>query len=83
VAKAKTRKVVAGRPELSPMQRKILDVIKAHTSDGGWAPSHRELADAAGLASTSSVSHQLHQLEDMGYIRRKPHAPRAISVIAG
>jgi repressor LexA len=46
----------------------------------GYPPSVREICDAAGLSSTSSVSHQLSMLERKGYIRRDAKLPRAVDV---
>ncbi|EKB43294.1 LexA repressor [Solibacillus isronensis B3W22] len=44
-------------------------------------PSMREIGDAVGLASLSSVTHQLSQLEKLGYIRRDPRRPRAMEIL--
>ncbi|WP_237243259.1 transcriptional repressor LexA [Rothia nasimurium] len=49
----------------------------------GYPPSMREIGDLVGLASLSSVTHQLSRLEEMGYIRRDPKRPRAIEVLTG
>jgi len=65
---------------LTPRQRTILDVIRASVSSRGYPPSIREIGDAVGLTSTSSVAHQLRTLEKKGYIRRDPNRPRAVDV---
>ena len=46
----------------------------------GYPPSIREIGDAVGLTSTSSVAHQLRTLERKGYLRRDPNRPRAVDV---
>lgn len=65
---------------LSPRQQRILNVIRAAVAERGYPPSIREIAEHAGLASPSSVSHQLKVLEAKGYIRRDPNLPRALEV---
>ena len=65
---------------LTPRQRKMLEVIRDTIENRGYPPSIREIADAAGLASSSSVAHQLKVLEAKGYLRRDPHRPRAMEV---
>ena len=77
--------VRALRPEqpteaLTPRQRAILDVIRDSVEQRGYPPSIREICEAAGLASTSSVAHQLTVLERKGYLRRDPNRPRAVDV---
>ncbi|QGF25283.1 transcriptional repressor LexA [Raineyella fluvialis] len=69
--------------ELTPRQRLILDLIRATVEDRGYPPTVRELGEAAGLSSPSSVSHQLKVLEEKGYIRRDPNRPRAMEVVTG
>ncbi|HOQ52968.1 MAG TPA: transcriptional repressor LexA [Micropruina sp.] len=65
---------------LTPRQRRILELIHLAVSTRGYPPTIREIGEAAGLASPSSVSHQLRALEAKGYLRRDPHRPRAIEV---
>ncbi|MGL5828764.1 MAG: transcriptional repressor LexA [Angustibacter sp.] len=67
---------------LSQRQRRILETIRSSVEGRGCPPSIREIGDAAGLASPSSVAHQLTALERKGYLRRDPHRPRAIEVIS-
>ena len=76
----------SGKPHPTPeagltqRQRTILDVIRASVTTRGYPPSIREIGDAVGLTSTSSVAHQLRTLERKGYLRRDPNRPRAVDV---
>jgi len=72
----------APEPGLTQRQRTILDVIRASVTTRGYPPSIREIGDAVGLTSTSSVAHQLRTLERKGYLRRDPNRPRAVDVRA-
>ncbi|GFG64339.1 LexA repressor [Mycobacterium kubicae] len=65
---------------LTERQRTILNVIRASVTSRGYPPSIREIGDAVGLTSTSSVAHQLRTLERKGYLRRDPNRPRAVDV---
>ena len=65
---------------LTERQRTILDVIRASVNSRGYPPSIREIGDAVGLTSTSSVAHQLRTLERKGYLRRDANRPRAVDV---
>src|SRR5690606_19137663 len=69
------------RKTLSDKQLAILDMIKRSVSSRGYPPSMREIGDAVGLSSLSSVTHQLNQLELSGYLRRDPNRPRALEVL--
>lgn len=66
---------------LTERQRAILSSIREAIATEGYPPSMREIGDAAGLASLSSVTHQLGQLEKWGYLRRHPGRPRAMEVL--
>ena len=66
---------------LTPRQRKVLEVIRSSVQRRGYPPSLREIGEAVGLTSPSSVAHQLSMLERLGYIRRDPNLPRAIEVL--
>jgi repressor LexA len=66
--------------DLTVRQRKVLEVIRTSVSERGYPPSIREIGDAVGLTSTSSVAHQLRSLERKGYLRRDPNRPRAVDV---
>ncbi|HTM85109.1 MAG TPA: transcriptional repressor LexA [Mycobacterium sp.] len=70
----------ASETALTERQRTILNVIRASVTDRGYPPSIREIGDAVGLTSTSSVAHQLRTLERKGYLRRDPNRPRAVDV---
>ena len=70
-----------GAAELTNRQRRVLDVIRDSVDHRGYPPSLREIGDAVGLTSPSSVAHQLKTLERKGYLRRDPHRPRAIEVV--
>ena len=65
---------------LTERQRTILEVIRSSVTSRGYPPSIREIGDAVGLTSTSSVAHQLRTLERKGYLRRDPNRPRAVDV---
>ncbi len=67
---------------LTERQRAILEVIRSSVTTRGYPPSIREIGDAVGLTSTSSVAHQLRTLERKGYLRRDPNRPRAVDVRA-
>jgi repressor LexA len=69
------------RKNLSEKQLAILDVIARSVSQRGYPPSMREIGDAVGLSSLSSVTHQLNQLELSGYLRRDPNRPRALEIL--
>lgn len=73
-----------GQPDvdgLTPRQRRILEVLRTMVERRGYPPSVREIGDAVGLTSTSSVAHQLKVLETKGFLRRDPHRPRAVEVL--
>ncbi|SDF29323.1 transcriptional repressor LexA [Pseudonocardia oroxyli] len=65
---------------LTPRQRRVLAVIRDWVDRFGYPPSVREIGDAVGLTSTSSVHHQLRTLERKGYLRRDPNRTRAVDV---
>jgi repressor LexA len=69
-------------PALTVRQQRVLEVIRASVEARGYPPSMREIGERAGLSSPSSVAHQLRTLEAKGYIRRDPHRPRALEVLA-
>lgn len=68
--------------KLTARQEGILAVIKTSVENRGYPPSLREIGEAVGLTSPSSVAHQLATLERKGYLRRDPNRPRAMEVIA-
>ena len=65
---------------LTPRQRKVLEVIRESVERRGYPPTVREIGEAVGLTSTSSVSHQLSMLQKKGFLRRDPSKPRAVDV---
>jgi len=69
-----------GPAGLTARQRRVLEVIRDWVERFGYPPSVREIGDAVGLASTSSVHHQLRTLERKGYLRRDPNRTRAVDV---
>ena len=70
-----------GSGKISDKQRAILEYIKQEILDKGYPPAVREICEAVGLKSTSSVHAHLESLEKNGYIRRDPTKPRAIEII--
>ena len=67
---------------LTTRQLKILQAIKNAMEERGYPPSMREIGEAAGLASPSSVKYQLEALEAKGWIRRDPSRGRALEVLS-
>ena len=65
---------------LTMRQHKILQVIRDSVERRGYPPSVREIGQAAGLKSPSSVAHQLKVLEKRGLLRRDPNRPRAVDI---
>ncbi len=70
-----------GGDGLTVRQRRVLETIRDAVERRGYPPSMREIGQAVGLTSPSSVAHQLSSLEKKGYLRRDPNRPRAIEVI--
>ncbi|MDR3601234.1 MAG: transcriptional repressor LexA [Desulfosporosinus sp.] len=68
-------------PDLSQRQTKILEFIKGEIRKKGYPPAVREIGEAVGLLSSSTVHGHLQTLEDKGYIRRDPTKPRAIEIL--
>ncbi|MGY4963534.1 transcriptional repressor LexA [Streptomyces sp. 900105245] len=66
-----------GSDGLTDRQRAVVACIARSVADRGYPPSMREIGQAVGLTSTSSVAHQLLALERKGALRRDPHRPRA------
>jgi len=65
---------------LTPKRRAILDFIETSQRQKGYPPSVREICQAVGLTSTSTVHAHLGTLQKQGYLRRDPTKPRAIEV---
>ena len=82
-APGEVREIPDGPPDatgLTPRQRRVLEVIRDSVERRGYPPSMREIGEAVGLTSTSSVAHQLSTLEKKGFLRRDPNRPRAVEV---
>ncbi len=77
--------VVSSLPEvfaadLTQRQRKILDYIRDTVDRRGYPPTVREIGEAVGLVSPSSVAYQMGVLQKKGYLRKDPNRPRAVDV---
>ncbi|MFI6819543.1 transcriptional repressor LexA [Micromonospora sp. NPDC050187] len=66
--------------DLTARQRRILEFIRDWVDRHGYPPSVREIGEAVGLVSPSSVAYQLKELERKGFLRRDPNRPRAVDV---
>ena len=66
--------------ELTERQRQVLEFIDAEVRRRGYPPSVREIGEAVGLSSSSTVHAHLAALQEKGYLRRDPTKPRAIEV---
>lgn len=67
--------------KLSDRQQQVLDFIRATVADRGYPPSVREIGEAVGLSSPSTVHSHLSALVEAGMIRRDPTKPRAIEIL--
>lgn len=70
-----------GTGGITPRQRQILEAIRDSVAQRGYPPSMREIGEAVGLMSSSSVKHQITALQAKGYLRQDPNRPRAIEVV--
>jgi repressor LexA len=66
--------------DLTPRQRRILEFIRQTVERRGYPPTVREIGEAVGLVSPSSVAYQMGVLERKGYLRKDPNRPRAVDV---
>ncbi len=66
--------------QLTARQRDILEMIERHMVDRGYPPSVREIGEAVGLTSPSTVHNHLATLQRLGFLKRDPTKPRAIEV---
>src|SRR6185295_3845304 len=66
--------------DITPRQQRILDVIAETVQARGYPPTVREIGEAVGLTSSSSVHAQLSNLERQGLLRRDPTKPRAMEL---
>ncbi|MCE7883427.1 MAG: transcriptional repressor LexA [Actinobacteria bacterium ATB1] len=69
-----------GGDELTARQKAVLQFIAEETRERGYPPSVREIGEAVGLTSSSSVHAQLATLQRLGYIKRDPTKPRALEI---
>lgn len=69
------------RKPLTQVQERVLGFIAEHLQRHGFAPTIREIGDAVELSSSSSVAHQLAQLEKYGYIRRHSNQARTLELL--
>jgi repressor LexA len=65
---------------LTPRQREVLEIIEQHLQERGYPPSVREIGEAVGLTSPSTVHAHLAALQRRGYLRRDPTKPRAMEI---
>lgn len=72
---------MAYQRELTKRQQQILDFVRSEVHRRGYPPSVREIGDAVGLSSSSTVHSHLAAIEAKGYIRRDPTKPRALEVL--
>ncbi len=83
MAKKTVSELPDGPPDatgLTPRQQRILAHIRDCIELRGYPPSMREIGEAVGLTSSSSVAHQLKVLEEKGFLKRDPNRPRALEV---
>ena len=69
--------------DLTTRQREIMEFILSELQKKGYPPSVREIGEAVGLSSSSTVHAHLEKLEELGYLRRDPTKPRALEVLIG
>src|SRR2546423_10743478 len=69
-------------PKLTTRQQQIFEFIKRYTNDKGYPPTVRDIGQAIGLTSSSTVHAHLANLERLGMLRRDPTKPRAMEVLA-
>src|SRR5213082_3669831 len=66
--------------DLTARQRQVLEFIDAEVRRRGYPPSVREIGEAVGLSSSSTVHAHLAALQDKGYLSLDPSKPRAIEI---
>jgi repressor LexA len=67
--------------KLSERQQEILEFLRDSVMEHGYPPSVREIGEAVGLSSSSTVHSHLNSLEDKGFIRRDPSSARALTIV--
>jgi repressor LexA len=75
-----TKELAMPSTTLTARQREVLETIEQHMRERGYPPSVREIGEAVGLTSPSTVHAHLAALQRRGYLRRDPTKPRAIEV---
>ena len=66
--------------DLTPRQRDVLEFVESHLAQRGYPPTVREIGEALGLSSSSTVHAHLAALQDKGYLTRDPTKPRALEI---
>ncbi|MFI5047086.1 MAG: transcriptional repressor LexA [Acidimicrobiia bacterium] len=66
--------------ELTPRQREVLEFVESEVAHRGYPPTVREIGEALGLSSSSTVHAHLAALQDKGYLTRDPTKPRALEI---
>jgi repressor LexA len=74
--------IVKGETMLSNREEQVLQVVRAGVARRGYPPSIREIGDAVGLKSTSSVAYHLKALQEKGYLYRDPGRPRTVELLS-
>ena len=72
---------MADQKQLTGVQSKILEAIVSYRREKGYNPTMREVGEAVGLSSTSSVSYQLSQLRELGFLSKADAGQRAMDVL--
>ena len=72
-----------GMDEMTPRQQRIVEYIRRTVRERGYPPTVREIGEAVGLTSSSSVHAQIANLQRKGFLRKDPTKPRAIEVAGG
>ena len=72
---------MADQKQLTGVQSKILEAIVRYRREKGYNPTMREVGEAVGLSSTSSVSYQLSQLRELGFLSKADAGQRAMDVL--
>jgi repressor LexA len=81
VTAARSKGADVSPSEITDRQKEILELILETVRDRGYPPSVREIGEAVGLSSPSTVHSHLSALVAAGYLRRDPSKPRAIEVL--
>lgn len=63
-------------------RRRILDFVRIHIRDHGYAPSTREICDAVGISSTSVTNYHVNRLVEAGKLRKAPGTARSLVLVS-